>query len=269
MKKTLRKKQIKKTVSKKKQIKRKTGLIVLKSPVDPTREIVVASELADETLIQSELVGNVLPQYVYRFVDKSGKEQKGLSVFGVRESVRLINRNNKSGSKIRINPQYTKVERDVEQNGQKGIEVWIFAEDLINATSAWGSKFEPYKKKGKNGFYNNTFVLEVALSKAERNAMRKLMPEKIVIAMIDKLISEHGKSVIADISLPDPEDQINRKQQENERNFQKASGMIESCKRRETLLDWAKSISGSKAYSSDQVKELLDKIKLRLKKLNA
>ena len=269
MKKTLRKKQIKKTVSKKKQIKRKTGLIVLKSPVDPTREIVVASELADETLIQSELVGSVLPQYVYRFVDKSGKEQKGLSVFGVRESVRLINRNNKSGSKIRINPQYTKVERDVEQNGQKGIEVWIFAEDLINATSAWGSKFEPYKKKGKNGFYNNTFALEVALSKAERNAMRKLMPEKIVIAMIDKLISEHGKSVIADISLPDPEDQINRKQQENEQNFNKAVVMIESCKRRETLLDWAKSISGSKAYSSDQVKELLDKIKLRLKKLNA
>jgi len=264
------KKTLKKTVSKKKQKKSKISLIVLKSPIDPTREIVVASELADETLIQSELVGSVLPQYVYRFVDKSGKEQKGLSVFGVRESVRLINRNNKSGSKIRLNPQYTKVERDVEQNGQKGIEVWIFAEDLINATSAWGSKFEPYKKKGKNGFYNNTFALEVALSKAERNAMRKLMPEKIVIAMIDKLISKHGKSVIGDIGLPDPEDQIKyRKQQENEQNFNKAVVMIESCKRRETLLDWAKSISGSKAYSSDQVKELLDKIKLRLKKLNA
>lgn len=268
-------KKAKKTVSKKQKkvsVKaKKNALMIIKSPVDPTKEIVMASELADETLIQNELVGSVLPQYVYSFTDKRGNEQKGLSVFGVRESIRLINRNPKSGSKVRINPQFTKVERDVEQNGQKGIEVWVFAEDLITAASAWGSKFEPYKKRRADGsLYPNAFALEVALSKAERNAMRKLMPEKVVIAMINKLIKEHGQNSVQTFQLADPEEQQKaEKKNETETNFKKAVQMIDACKRRETLLEYLKSVSKSQAYGPEQKKQLVDQISAKLKKLNA
>ena len=53
-----------------------------------------------------------------------------------------------------------------------------------------GTKFEPYKKTGRNGQYTNEFAVEKALSKAERNAKRKLIPETAATKMIEKLIGE-------------------------------------------------------------------------------
>jgi len=182
--------------------KEKKSLVSIQSAINPEVKFMVASELADDSLIASELSGAVLPHYIYRFVDKSNKEQVGLSVFGVRESVRLLNRNPKSGLKIRLNPQYRVATRDVEQNGEKGVEVWVYAEDLINGTGAWGVKFEPYMKQGRNGAYANKFALEVALSKAERNAQRKLIPERGAIEMIKKLLNTHGEQIVQTLSAP-------------------------------------------------------------------
>jgi len=88
-----------------------------------------------------------------------------------------------------------KVERDVSYDGVLGIEVRVLAVNLIDGTSAWGIKFEPYKKTGRNGNYENTFAVEKALSKAERNAKRKLIPETVATKMIEKMIKADPNAI--------------------------------------------------------------------------
>lgn len=169
--------------------KKDTGLITIESPVQPGAKLVIASELADDSIIEGEIMGQVLPHFVYEF-QQEGKTVAGLSVKGVNEVVRQLNRNPKSGTKIRIRPEFQRVERDVEYNGEKGVEVWVFAENLVNGESGWGVKFESYMKQSKRGAYKNTFALEKALAKAERNAKRKLIPEVMATKMIQKLIAK-------------------------------------------------------------------------------
>lgn len=172
---------------------------VIQSPISPSTAIVVASEFADDAIIEAEMMGNILPYFIYTF-PQDGKDVVGLTVKGVNEVVRRLGKDAKSGSKIHMNPAYM-IKEEVERDGIKGIEVTVFAEDLISGNSAWGVKFEPYKKTkkdwktGKETTYTNTFATEKALSKAERNAKRKLIPEVLATKMIEKLMKEDPNSV--------------------------------------------------------------------------
>lgn len=176
--------------------------VVVSSPVAPEAVFTVASELADDALIEAEIMGDVLPHFIYQFCDnrpacsaevlQSGKcdhhKTTGLSVKGINEVVRRMNKDPKSGAKIRINPAYL-MKEEVERDGEKGIEISVFAENMLDGNSAWGVKFEPWKKHGRNNtLYTNTFAVEKALSKAERNAKRKLIPETLATKMIQTLI---------------------------------------------------------------------------------
>ena len=199
-KKTTKKKVVKKVAKKvvKKREPKNTD-IVMTSPIDPSSQIVMSSELADDSMIEAELMGEVLPHYIYEF-DQKGKKITGLTVKGVNEVVRRLNRKRSkgemdSGYKITLPPEHLKIERDVSYDGVLGIEVRVFAVNLIDGTSAWGIKFEPYKKSGRNGSYENTFAIEKALSKAERNAKRKLIPETVATKMIEKMIATDPNSV--------------------------------------------------------------------------
>jgi hypothetical protein len=174
----------KKPTKKKKPVKKNDNLVV-HSPVNPTQEFVVASELADDSAIEADLLGKAMEHYVYSFEQK-GKPVTGLTVAGVNEMSRLLTRKKDSGIKIRIVPDSVKIERDVEENGQKGVSVILMAENMLTGESAIGAKFEAYKKTGHKGDYDNTFPLEKAVSKAERNAKRKLIPEKVAVEMIKK-----------------------------------------------------------------------------------
>ena len=184
------KKFVTKKVAKKKSKtkKAKQTQVILSSPVDNSIKVVVATELADDAMIEREMMGEVLPFFIYRF-KQDGKDVVGLTVKGVSEVVRRLSRDPKSGTKIRINPQYL-VKEEVVRDGEKGIEISVYAEDLVTGNSAWGLKFEPYHKTGRNGLYKNTFAVEKALSKAERNAKRKLIPEVLATKMIQKLMQD-------------------------------------------------------------------------------
>lgn len=196
-----------------KPAKAKTTSIVMSSPIDPSLQIVMASELADDQMIEQELLGATAPFFIYRFCKNKPacksdemdqcRHQKvtGLTVKGVTEVVRRLNRNQASGYKIRMNPKFLQIERDVTQDGELGVSVSVYAEDLINGNSSWGSKFEPYMKVGRNGQYKNEFALEKALSKAERNAKRRLIPEPAAIKMIELLMQEQPE-MVRDIEPP-------------------------------------------------------------------
>lgn len=177
----------KKKATKPKAEKLEKGLVVVHSPVNPTQEFIVASEFADDEAIEAELMGKAMEHYVYSF-PQEGKTVTGLTVAGVNEMSRQLTKKKDSGIKIRVVPDSVKIERDVEEGGEKGISVILMAENMLTGETAIGAKFEPYQKTGRKGKYANSFALEKAVSKAERNAKRKLIPEKVAIEMIKKFV---------------------------------------------------------------------------------
>jgi hypothetical protein len=179
-----------KEVKPKKEKKPETGLILVHNPANINQEFFVSSEIADDQMIEQEILGQAMEHYVYSF-DQEGKKVTGLSVAGVNEMTRQLTRKSNSGYKIRIVPDSLKIERDVVYDGIKGVEVRVVAENMVTGETGIGIKFESYKKKGKKGEYANTFAIEKAVSKAERNAKRKLIPEKAAVEMIKKFISEN------------------------------------------------------------------------------
>lgn len=211
LKKPAKKKEVKKKEKKVKKTKPETGLVVVTNPTNPSQQFMVSSELADDDAIEAELMGRAMENYVYSFSEK-GKTVTGMTVAGVNEMSRQLTKNPKSGIKIRIVPDSIKIEQNVGMGNDLGVSVYLIAENMLTGETAIGTKFEPYKKTGKNGSYTNTFALEKAVSKAERNAKRKLIPEKVAIEMIKKFvqkgnvqeISEHRADYFAPVeSLPE------------------------------------------------------------------
>ena len=177
------------------------GLVLAHNPANISQEFFVASEMADDQAIEQELLGQAMEHYVYGFI-QDGKPVTGLSVAGVNEVARQLNRNPRSGCKIRIIPDSLKIERDVDYDGQKGVEARVVAENMVTGETGIGVKFEAYKKTGHKGQYANTFAVEKAISKAERNAKRKLMPEKVAVEMIKKFAAQNKYAQIAAPSAP-------------------------------------------------------------------
>jgi len=190
------------TKAKKPRAKKQTnGMMVVKSPINPGQEFVVASELADDEAIEQELLGKAMESYVYSF-PQEGKTVTGLTVSGVNEISRLLTKKSNSGIKIRIVPDSINIDTKAEMEGEKGISVTLIAENMLTGETAIGAKFEPYMKKGRKGPYKNTFSLEKAVSKAERNAKRKLIPEKAAIEMINKFVKQGN---VQQIGQPAPQ----------------------------------------------------------------
>jgi len=181
----------KKSIGKKKKrsIKKNNNLMLVHNPTNKDQEFFVASELADDAAIEAELLGQAMEHYIYQFSSK-GNIVTGLSVAGVNEISRKMTKNPKSGTKIRIIPESVKVERDIVMNEQKGMQVTVIAENMVTGETGIGIKFETYENIGRKGKYPNTFVVEKALSKAERNAKRKLIPEKAAVEMIKMFVKQ-------------------------------------------------------------------------------
>lgn len=247
------KKQKKQKRKVRKTVVQKAKTLLIQSPADPKLQIVVASEMQDDAMIEAELMGSVLPYFIYKFTN-DGQDVTGLTVKGVSEMVRRLNRNTRSGYKIRINPAYLRVERDVEYNGEKGVEVWVFAEDLVTGNSGWGSKFEPYtKNKRGGGTYKNTFALEKALSKAERNAKKKLIPEQVAVKMIEQLIKQSPETVKY-VEAPKNEVVYQKTKAEV---FQEAKQMILAQPDKKVLLKWRDTVASSLNYAPAEKESLI------------
>lgn len=172
------------------------GLVLAHNPTNMSQEFFVASEMADDQAIEQELLGRAMEHYVYGFMQE-GKPVTGLSVAGVNETTRQLTRKANSGYKIRIIPDSLKITRDVMYDKEKGVEVQVVAENMVTGETGIGIKFESYTKTGRKGSYQNTFAVEKAVSKAERNAKRKLIPEKAVVEMIKKFVAQNKYASIA------------------------------------------------------------------------
>lgn len=147
----------------------------------------LAMEKADEDAVLAELRGEALEVFVYSFQDKEGKVVTGLSLPGVRETVRTMNA--RRLARIRISPEPPQIEES-EMHWQ----VAAYAEDQLNGGGAWGIKRQ---SKRFGGGKLNEFALEQALSKAQRNALRALIPEIWVKVMIQQFLEEKKGASLA------------------------------------------------------------------------
>jgi len=259
----------KKPVAKKSKPKLPSGMIQMTSPIDPEVSFYVAQEIADDKAIEQELLGAAVATMIYEF-EQDGEIINGLSLCGVREVVRLLNRNPKSGHKVRISPNPPTITRDLEQGGQRGIEVMVYAEDLVTGSGMWGSKFEPYKKSDPNAqgsTYDNKFAFEVALSKAQRNAMRSLLPETVINEMIEMFKQQKG---VTETIVPVETETVEKKPIKTSTNviYGATIKRIEKIKNDKNALQEALDNVDKTALDDDQKKNVTKLLKKHLKNLN-
>lgn len=142
-------------------------------------------EKADEQMVLDEIKGRAIDTLVYEV-----RGATGLSLAGVRETARVMN--NKGQARIRISDKEpTIIEND------EFFEVRVYGVDEMNGGGNWGIKRQA--KKYGNGTANE-FAYEQALAKAQRNALRGLIPEWFVKQMIDTWRME--KSNVKTIAQP-------------------------------------------------------------------
>ncbi len=145
-----------------------------------TEDVMETFDKLDEHQAIAELKGEYLEQYVYSFKDK-GVEVKGLSLMGVRETAREMNK--RGFAKIAVSER-----EPVVIENDKYIEVRIYAKDELNGGGYWGIKRQQkYFSTGSE----NRFAIEQALSKAQRNAIRGLIPEPFVKEMIAEYLKRN------------------------------------------------------------------------------
>ena len=155
----------------------------------------------DEELIVQELAGKMLDIYVYHIFDEErGIDAYGLSAPGVDDACRYMA---ERGEFIRVEdmPQIFADEEGCLANVIAKRYIRDKDGNLICADSALGTKYEPRVKKKRDGTpWVDKFYREVAVSKAQRNAKAKLIPENIKITLIEKYKRVKGK--VKEIKLP-------------------------------------------------------------------
>lgn len=128
-------------------------------------------ESADEQMVLDEIKGRAIDTLVYEV-----RGVTGLSLAGVRETARMMNTKNLARIKISDHEPVV-IETD------DYFEVRVYACDEMNGGGNWGIKRQD---KRYDNATKNQFAYEQALAKAQRNALRGLIPEWFVKEMISQ-----------------------------------------------------------------------------------
>jgi hypothetical protein len=128
----------------------------------------------DDDQIIAHLTGEVIDQYVYEFKDSAGRNIRGLSWAGTRELAQM------RGNIVIGKP-------DVEER-EDHWRVMVQATDLDRNVSVWGGTHQPKAMRLKaGGSMDDPYAFEKAVSKAQRNAIKNLIPAAVVDHAIKQL----------------------------------------------------------------------------------
>lgn len=151
-------------------------------PADPESVAFQRFDAEDDQQILAQIQGRnleILDRLVYSYTDRRGAAITGLSLTGVRETVREMNRRGLARIRVTSAPPIITETDDY-------IDAIVYAEDELNGGGSWGAK-----RQGKRaGNYVNPFALEQAISKAQRNAMFALIPAAYVAEMIREYVAD-------------------------------------------------------------------------------
>lgn len=135
-------------------------------------------ERRDETQIMDELRGNIIKEYLYDF-QQNGHRVTGLSYAGV---VHVA---------LKLGHIHTGEPIIQEMNG--GYLAKVPATDMKRNVSTWGVSFQPQKMTLRDGReIPDKFAIVKCVAKANRNAIRHLIPEKIVIEFLNEYRKQKG-----------------------------------------------------------------------------
>nr|MDO8098677.1 hypothetical protein [Candidatus Njordarchaeota archaeon] len=153
---------------------------VREAPKQPQQQEPTVFELAerrDENQIVKELQGEIVKDFFYSFKNREGREVTGLSWVGVKECGRRMGHIRMSDLQI--------VEKEDEY------QCTVKATDTLNNLEVYGvSTANKWLKPG----VKNTFALQICVSKAQRNAIRALLPEKLIAAMLKRWATQNRKT---------------------------------------------------------------------------
>ena len=142
----------------------------------------------DEAQILLEMAGQYIQEYVYQFPMKGGV-QRGLSWAGTRELAQL------RGNIVLAEPQVT--------DGGDHWRVVVMATDLQRNISLWGGTHQPKvmrvhildvqgNRTGEVRLEPDEHAFEKAIAKAQRNAIKNLIPISVQKQLIERLIAMQG-----------------------------------------------------------------------------
>lgn len=140
-----------------------------------TDDVFRVMDRADEIQILDELQTRPIGEMVYSFSPAGGGAKvTDLSYAGVREVVRTLNRGGYTA--IRIG-QGQPIVDEITEEGESYYRVMVYAEDGKTGAGQWGTAVEPKHIQKRNGDRPwDKFALTKALNKAQRNAMKALLP---------------------------------------------------------------------------------------------
>jgi hypothetical protein len=157
----------------------KTGEVLVtkeKERSPETEEEFEEFEKRDEEQIKAEILGRFLTEYVYQFTS-GGQIITGLSWAGVKEAARRLG--------------YIKIEdlKIIDMG-----DYWIAlckVKDIVNKLEIYGAAQQNKKMKLRDGNEKiDDFSIPKVVSKAQRNAIRSVIPEHIIKEMIVRLREE-------------------------------------------------------------------------------
>ena len=155
----------------------------------PVQTEVASPEVMDDEIIMDMIAGNLIDKYVYSFTPKGSKREiTGLTLAGVIEAARR-----KGGIKI--------TSYKYEDHGHSWLAI-VEAEDINTGSSRIGA-FEQTKKMGSRP---DEHAFTKAVHKAQRNAIRQLLPKSVIEEVLAAYKEHHsnGKDKPKD-ALPQPE----------------------------------------------------------------
>ncbi len=164
-----------------------------------------AMDRADEELILDELMGRALDVMVYCF-EQGGKKLTDLSYAGIAEAVRTMNARGFGHVRVSGDPP---IVNEVREDGQDFYRLMVYAVDEANGGGQWGTAVEPKRMKLRAATANrrrangeeipeddtvwDKFALAKALSKAQRNALKPLVPVELRQALIAQYLGDESK----------------------------------------------------------------------------
>jgi hypothetical protein len=167
---------------------------------------------ADEIQILDELQTRPIKEMVYSFSQPGGGGKvTDLSYAGVRECVRTLNRGHYTAIRIGAQPP---IVDEVTEEGESYYRVMVYAEDEATGAGQWGTAVEPKHIQKRNGDRPwDKFALTKALNKAQRNAMKALLPVEFVESIkaiylgdmdkVREIAAGPGAEALAELPPPD------------------------------------------------------------------
>lgn len=139
----------------------------------------VLFEKADDQLIAEETEGLVVKDMAYQFV-QDGRTVTGLSIAGVNEATKILVRH---GYNVKFDPA---IVEETPTEFRAKVKV-TYTTPTGTTLEQWGYSRQP--KTFSNG-KENQFAFVQACSKAQRNAARQIVPEKLLVRMLELALQQ-------------------------------------------------------------------------------